>query len=228
MEVIETQTINNTKFGLFVLLFFILGTAATLQLAIVTHDMIIPVIGLVITFAIPLLVRKFFMFPIKMSFSEEKITIQTFSKDSDAPLRNYDFEYNQIQSFTAREINKSADSVVKFVTKDKTSYSFRFIDGFDLDIVNIVTNHILKFNTSIANNQEKITLTPSFVVTQKGLNGLYILSLFLVIVLFVGLVFFKNNQFYLLILLGAIVYLGFFSQRNNELEAKKKWEENNK
>ena len=226
MESINTKIINSNKCIFFAALYMFLSISINLYISLeIIHNILILFIGVFITF-IPLIFYKKFQEKFTtnaiISFSNENINLKLFGRLSINLVNNYDFKYNQIGSFLAKDATKDNGSYLILKMKNNGSYSFRFLDEEKTEITNLVFKHVLEFNESIINNQNKIKLTPGFFATKSGKIAVYILTALLIITVTVEIIFLEKCQSYLIIP-GIVIYLGILLQRKNDLDTVKKW-----
>lgn len=224
MESIKTKILNNNKFTLYALLFLFIGASITIFLSFEIHNLSTPFIGLLISIFVPQFFKKKFINAVTINFSTGKINIILFDELSNDVLNNYDFEYNKIKSFSARDSSKSDISFFNLIMKNNKSFSFRIMNAEKTDITNLIIKYILEYNESILNKEDKIKMTPGFFATKSGKIAVYILTVLLLITLTMEIIYLRKNQSYLMIP-GIVIYLGILLQRKNDLDTEKKWNE---
>ncbi|SHF03817.1 hypothetical protein [Flavisolibacter ginsengisoli] len=223
IQTIETTTINNKNYGIFIFVYIFGGIALFMLVGLSLHSVIIGVGGYITVMISPLFFekqfRKRFIKKATVVFASDCLQIKQYRFSDNEPDDVAELPFNDIKSYKAWASSKNDFSSIKFILADGTKTKYTFVEqyGGKDDIVDILHKSIGIFNKSRAEGQ-KIRLIPNLFATKAGKYFIAVLTLLLITTIIVQIIY-KPKTIPFSLLAGAMLYLQILAQRRKDLDA---------
>jgi hypothetical protein len=220
---IEAILINNKKYSIFLVVFFLGGVGLALGLSIALSSFVIGSIGIFAVFISPVIFGKFlkaaFIKNAMLRFDNDHFSVDQINRKTGIVDIHDDFKYEEIASFKAADSAKDDSAFVKLFLNDGRTAYYTFLEqgkADDKDVAKVLSDFILAYNET-RQQGEKITPVPMLLASKKAKYYIIGLTVLLMAVIIIQLIY-HPKSIPISLFSGAILYLLLLAQRKRDLE----------